>query len=1185
MKVNRKAKIKILTICLAALITISFAFTGDGGRQTAYKTTFKAGEAYRLFINNIDMPMNREGVMANVAINGPEGGKLDGKEFLFSGGFFLSGKTGNLTWANAVASASRIQDYLPGTYEFGSTDPRAQLYVLRQKDGDFANSWEEWRDAVALGAYFHDGDGDGEYNPVDLNNNGKWDPDEDRPDLIGDETVWCVYQDAVDPALRRFNNIDPQGIEIRQTVFALASKGVTGNMIFLRYSILNTGLKADVIDSVYFGVWADPDLGNANDAYLDDLVGCDTLLNAGFTYNSGDDNEWGPNPPCFIIDFFQGPISYIPGVTFVDIDGDGEYTDGVDTPLETAYNVQGQVRGIGEFPGARNLGLSSFVHYMQSHPTVGDPAFSYEARNYMLGLDKLGNHLDPCLWTFGEVRGGVPCTDVDDKFWYSGDPVSNVGWINIFETDQRQMSNTGPFQLVKDKPVDIWVAYVIATGNGPINAITVARQYDLTAQLIFDNNFPSPPAPPATVPVVKNGSDFFDITWETSEQFNYRAVDTVLSIDRQFQAYYITAFKTNSKALTVNGLENARDIRLYEKDNFIKSVYQIAENGGQNLIIPESAPEYKLDPSIYQDPATGRIKLRIQSDPFTGQPLIKGHEYYFTITQVHLNHAVVVNRSTGTYGPPGDYYDPSGNGIEEFDIPMIVVTFGEDQYAPAEEGIAATPGSSNPSLGEIKVLVVDNELLTGQDYEVEFFEDSKQPEGEAYLPFWKLKNISTGAVLIDSSKIYNFDSNIYAGVATEGFTLRVKPLTAELDLSTVNYEPASNRWFSSYRADSSTGIYYVGNDIPQGSAIATFHNKFSSYISADRLRRVELRFGAEGVGKAYRYINGYKQPPPPAANSYPYAEALTSSDTVGRGIIGNWDEVNNRPFGFVDVPFTAWIKDDVLGEEYQLAVGFVERRRTGTFLFGNPDGKWDPSTNILQSGEVIIIFDHPYDPNGGHMELTGGVFQTPSGPVTVWSDLMKQLANLPNIPADAIGITEEQKEIFKSPWFNALYVVNLQRLSPTSWFQSGDKLIVPVIAYPYTSADKFNFSTTFKGELTFDEKKALFEKVNVFPNPLFGFNPATSYRGSNPDDVFVSFSNLPEEVTIKIYTLAGTLIRTLTTADKPSPTSTFLRWNLLNEDGLRAASGLYLAMVSSPEYGEKILKFSIIMPQKQIQRY
>ena len=49
---------------------------------------------------------------------------------------------------------------------------------------------------------------------------------------------------------------------------------------------------------------------------------------------------------------------------------------------------------------------------------------------------------------------------------------------------------------------------------------------------------------------------------------------------------------------------------------------------------------------------------------------------------------------------------------------------------------------------------------------------------------------------------------------------------------------------------------------------------------------------------------------------------------------------------------------------------------------------------------------------------------------------------------------------------------------------------------------------------------------------MYGFNVATGYTNSPSDEPFVTFSNLPEEVTIKIYSLSGTLLRTLDQNDK-----------------------------------------------------
>jgi hypothetical protein len=1156
---------KLMVLLIAVFITIGFAAVerdGEGGNRLT-KTTNKAGDAYRMFINNLDLPINRAGVIADVLIGGRSGGEINGLGFLFSSGFFMSGVTNGSMWSNAVASASRIQDYEPGTVADGRNDSRAQLYVVRVQDGDFSQSWEDWRDAVALGANFYDGDGDGVYNPVDLNNNGKWDPEEDRPDLIGDEVVWCVYSDGVDPALRRFNDVEPQGIEIRQSVFAFASKGVTGNMVFVRYEILNTGTVADVIEDVYFGVWADPDLGD----FEDDLVGSDISLDAGFVYNDGADGVFGNNPPCFLIDFFQGPVSYIPGETFVDNDGNGVYDEGIDTPLDTAYDVRGQVRGIAVFPGAKNLGMSSFVHYMQSHPLLGDPDTRSQARNYLLGTDKNGTPLDPCTWTFGSVLGGVNCAEVDNRFFYNGDPVTQTGWINNFPVDQRQMSNTGPFKLQAGVPVTITAAYVVGRGTSALNSVQVAKEYDIVAQALFDANFPSPPPPPPVDAQVRTGDDFIEFTFPTAPHLNYRAVDTVLDIDRRVQGFYVTAYRTNSKAGTIEGLSNSEVLLRYDLADSINSIYVIAPNGGVDLRMPQAPAEQKLDSLVYGNPETGRIRFRVTQDAFTGNPLIKGQEYYYTITQYTLNHNVIVNRATGTYGPGGDYYDPLGVAVEEYETPIIPVTFGKDLYDPSISGSTAqrTEGASS---GEVKYIVVNKEALTGDEYTIEFFQDNAPQGNNPYTPYWRLINNNSGAVLIDSSKVYNFDTTSYAGRVVEGFIPKIRNVVPQIATDSLTY--SGTKWYKNFSVLDGSGVYYVGRDIPQATDHPLRAGR-SNVIQANDLRRVEIRFGQ--TSKAYRFLNGYIGTPVTRRGTFVYSRGITGADTTGnKGAVGQWDAANDHAMGFIDVPYSVWVVDPRYGEERQLTTAFIE---ASPLLFGNPDGNWNPGDSLLLSKELIIILNEDYDPNGNQMHYTGGDF---NGDV-VWGDIARGFT----IPAGA-SVTDQQRLKAASPWYDAMYIVGFQR-SQGAFYQAGEVFTIPIAAYPYTSRDKFVFRTTPGGAMSEDERKDIFNNVNVFPNPLFGYNPATSYTNSNPDEPFVTFSNLPEEITVKIFSLSGTLVRTLNTSDKSNTSSPFLRWNLENENGLRVASGMYLAIVSSPIYGEKILKFAIIMPQKQIQRF
>ena len=219
----------------------------------------KIGETFVINSNNIQLPINRKGVLADVNIPPfGSGGKFDSITVIFSAGFYMGGYNGDSLWANGVASDMLVEDYWQGTVQSGSNDPRAQLYRLNVWDEDFGVAWQDWISAVELGADFYDGDGDGVYNPVDLNGNGVWDPDEDAPDIIGDQTLWCVYNDGVPSGQRRWQS-EPQGIEIYQTIFLDGtSQSPQGNIVYIRYRILNTGTVVTTLDSVYFTAY-DPD--------------------------------------------------------------------------------------------------------------------------------------------------------------------------------------------------------------------------------------------------------------------------------------------------------------------------------------------------------------------------------------------------------------------------------------------------------------------------------------------------------------------------------------------------------------------------------------------------------------------------------------------------------------------------------------------------------------------------------------------------------------------------------------------------------------------------------------------------------------------------------------------------------------------------------------------------------------
>ena len=468
---------KLLLICLLPLLMYS---------QTQY----------RFFVNNINMPMDNRGVLGLVDIP-PDGrtGRFDGITFLFDGGFWLSGYNSDSLWANAMATAAQFDNYIPGNVDSNQYDPRYDIYVVENSDNINYDEWNRYKFAINNGADFYDGDGNGIYDPIDLNGNNSWDPNEDKPDVLGlgSQTAWCVYNDGV-PADQRekFPTVDPLGIEMHQSVFAygLFEAPQLQNVLFIRYKITNTGKVNSKLDSIYFSAWTDTDLGS--DCY-DDLVGSDTLLQSGYVYNNLETDEgFGSEIPSHFVTLLQGPQSYIPGETFIDINSNSIYDDGIDTPLDTAYNYKGQDLGTELYPGAKNAKMTSFIHFRKSTLLLRTPNNPLEARYYMNGLTPDGLIAAPCdsPFTFlGEVRGGINCTEVNPLYWYSGDPVTDIGWINIDAADQRMVVNTGPFNLEVGKPVSIIVAYIVGSGTDRLNSITKAREIAQFTHQFYKSNF------------------------------------------------------------------------------------------------------------------------------------------------------------------------------------------------------------------------------------------------------------------------------------------------------------------------------------------------------------------------------------------------------------------------------------------------------------------------------------------------------------------------------------------------------------------------------------------------------------------------------------------------------------------------------------------------------------------------
>jgi len=446
---------------------------------------------YHMEANRISMPFDNYGTVAAVYSDGAlTYDQYDSLDVLYSGGFIIGGKNGGRAWVNGnFASARGLDGFRPGRVSDAPEDTLSGLYRLKSSDAAFSESWEMYKQAVDRGALFYDGDNDGLYNPVDKNGNGVWDTNEDRPDLIGDITLWCVYNDGV-PREERHPDVSgqPEGVEIRQTIFAwsMPDENALANVFFIRYRLINSGLFDDVLDSVYFSPAIDPDICS----YQSNYAAYDADNQAGYGYASlCDGADYGA---CVYIDVLSTGQEYIPGVTYVDNNSNNIFDEG-DSALNSAEIMRGPHLGVESVQGARPVPLNAFRPWGKYYDQPRDSA---EIRRYLVGgLDENGETIDPCTYWLGNGDELENCAELNPMFLYTGDPLSGSGWLLEYSDDIRLSFSSGPFRLEKGNPVEITIAYIFASSSStPLQAIEQARNYDAKIQNFYDSNFTDIPS-------------------------------------------------------------------------------------------------------------------------------------------------------------------------------------------------------------------------------------------------------------------------------------------------------------------------------------------------------------------------------------------------------------------------------------------------------------------------------------------------------------------------------------------------------------------------------------------------------------------------------------------------------------------------------------------------------------------
>lgn len=138
----------------------------------------------------------------------------------------------------------------------------------------------------------------------------------------------------------------------------------------------------------------------------------------------------------------------------------------------------------------------------------------------------------------------------------------------------------------------------------------------------------------------------------------------------------------------------------------------------------------------------------------------------------------------------------------------------------------------------------------------------------------------------------------------------------------------------------------------------------------------------------------------------------------------------------------------------------------------------------------------------------------------------------------------------------------------------GDKFLIKTTKQ-FAEGDYFEF-TTRSARVDFNSAKSQLDNIAVVPNPYIAtaaWERRTLYQTGRGDRK-IDFIKLPAVCTIRIYTITGALVKTLyknSTADNGS-----LSWDLISDDGMEIAYGLYIYHVDAPNIGEHIGKFAVI---------
>lgn len=131
------------------------------------------------------------------------------------------------------------------------------------------------------------------------------------------------------------------------------------------------------------------------------------------------------------------------------------------------------------------------------------------------------------------------------------------------------------------------------------------------------------------------------------------------------------------------------------------------------------------------------------------------------------------------------------------------------------------------------------------------------------------------------------------------------------------------------------------------------------------------------------------------------------------------------------------------------------------------------------------------------------------------------------------------------------------------------------LIYPFENGEVYSFTTTGEFINPASAQSLAAQEPYVVPNPYVGLASfeAERFAISGRGERRMEFRNLPQNCTIRIFTVRGELVQTL---HHDGSDFGMVPWDLRSKDNLEIAPGLYLYHVDAGPLGKHIGKFAII---------